>query len=90
MRAEQLVQLVKLYDTMKPAEAAGIMDQMDMDLVLEILPKLKVRQQAKIISAMEDPARKVRITEMLAGKKSDAEATPPPGTSSLPPPQAGG
>lgn len=89
IRAEQLVQLVKLYDTMKPADAAAIMDQMDMGLVLEILPKLKLRQQAKIISAMEDETRKVQITEMLAGKTPGAETPPAPGASTAPPPPAG-
>ena len=82
MRAEQLAQLVKLYDTMKPADAAAVMDQMDIDLVLDILPKLKLRQQAKILSAMENESRKVQITEMLAGKKPDTSAgasAPQPG-----------
>ena len=77
MRAEQLAQLVKLYDTMKPADAAAVMDQMDIDLVLDILPKLKLRQQAKILSAMADESKKVQITEMLAGKKPDAGASAP-------------
>lgn len=77
---ERLDQLVKLYDTMKPADAAGIMDQMDIDLVLQILPRLKLRQQAKILSAMQDEFRKVRISEMLAGK-----TTPTPGASTIAP-----
>jgi flagellar motility protein MotE (MotC chaperone) len=85
MRAEQLVQLIKLYDTMKPADAASIMDQMDMDLVLEILPKLKLRQQAKILAAMTDETRKVQITEMMGGKRPGAETTPPPGASAAAP-----
>jgi flagellar motility protein MotE (MotC chaperone) len=90
LRADQLAQLVKLYDTMKPADAATIMDQMDIDLVLEILPKLKLRQQAKILSAMTDEARKVLITERLAGKTSGAETAPAPGAAAAaPPPQAG-
>lgn len=90
LQAERVAQLVKLYDTMKPADAAAIMDQMDIDLVLQILPRLKLRQQAKILSAMTDEARKVRITEMLAGKTSGAETAPAPGASAAaPPPQTG-
>ena len=77
IRAEQLVQLVKLYDAMKPADAAAVMDLMDIDLVLDILPKLKLRQQAKILSAMADESKKVQITEMLAGKKHDSGASAP-------------
>ena len=51
---DRLEQLIKLYDAMKPVDAAAIMDQMDMDLVLQILPNLKLRQQAKILSFMEE------------------------------------
>ena len=65
---DRLEQLIKLYDAMKPVDAAAIMDQMDMDLVLQILPNLKLRQQAKILSFMEEESRKVQISEMLAGK----------------------
>jgi flagellar motility protein MotE (MotC chaperone) len=90
LRAEQLALLIKLYDTMKPVDAASIMDQMDIDLVLQILPNLRLRQQAKILSAMTDEARKVQITEMLAGKKPGSESTPTPGASAAaPPPQTG-
>ena len=53
---------------MKPVDAAAIMDQMNMDLVLQILPNLKLRQQAKILSFMEEESRKVQISEMLAGE----------------------
>ncbi|OGG56822.1 MAG: hypothetical protein A3F84_10515 [Candidatus Handelsmanbacteria bacterium RIFCSPLOWO2_12_FULL_64_10] len=90
IQADRLVLLVKLYDTMKPADAAAIMDQMDIDLVLQILPKLKLRQQAKILSTMTDEARKVQITEMLAGKTPSAETAPAPGASAAAPtPQTG-
>ena len=68
LQKERLAQLIKLYDSMKPADAAGIMDRMDLDLVLQILPNLKLRQQAKILSSMEDESRKVTISEKLAGK----------------------
>lgn len=90
LQKERLAQLVKLYDTMKPADAAAIMDQMEMDLVLQILPSLKLRQQAKILSAMENEARKVQITEMLAGRKPGSEPPPTPGASAAPPPPQAG
>ena len=69
LKAERLDQLVVLYDAMRPADAATIMDQMSDEMVLEILPRLKDRQAARILNSLSDDKRKARLSaQLLAGK----------------------
>lgn len=72
-RAKRLDQLVTLYSAMRPADAAGIFDNMQDDaLILDILPRLKDRQAARILNALADPARKARLTRALVEGRAAA------------------
>ena len=64
-RAGRLDQMITLYDAMRPADAAGIMDGLSDELILEILPRLKQRQAARILNGLGDDARKARLTTLL-------------------------
>lgn len=64
-REERLAQLVALYDAMRPADAAAIMDGLSDELILEVLPRLKGRQAARILNNLGDDARKARLATML-------------------------
>jgi flagellar motility protein MotE (MotC chaperone) len=57
--------LVKIYETMKPQEAAPILAQLDMPIALGVLTKMKERSTAAVLAAM-DPARAQAITAALA------------------------
>ena len=69
LREERLKQLTTLYNAMRPADAAAIMDQMGDEMVLEILPRLKDRQAAKILNTLTQDDRKARLSaQLLSGK----------------------
>lgn len=63
-----LRKLAKLYESMKPAEAAQIASQLQNDLVVEIIPRMKERSAAKMLSAM-DTNKAVEITKLIAARK---------------------
>lgn len=56
-RKERLDQMVALYDAMRPADAAAIMNGLSDELILEILPRLKQRQAARILNSLDDKGR---------------------------------
>ena len=64
-RKERMAQMVALYDAMKPADAAAIMDGLSNQLVLEILPQLKQRQAARILNSLADDQRKSDLSRQL-------------------------
>ncbi|HXY99736.1 MAG TPA: hypothetical protein VEI03_07020 [Stellaceae bacterium] len=68
--------LVKIYETMKPAEAARILGQLDMPVLLGVLEHMKERNAAPILAAM-DPSKAKTVTQALAerrGQRDQAEA----------------
>jgi flagellar motility protein MotE (MotC chaperone) len=60
-----IVRLVKLYEAMKPQKAAIIMEAMSDSMIVEILPRMKDRQAAKILSAIKPPDRGAKLTRMM-------------------------
>jgi len=64
-RAKRLEQLRVLYSAMRPADAAAVFDQMPDEIVLEILPLLKERQQARVLNSLGDDARKATLSQKL-------------------------
>lgn len=51
-REQSITRLAKVYESMKPAKAAPILETLDPDTVLEILSRMKERQAAKMLAAM--------------------------------------
>lgn len=76
--------LVKLYETMKPADAGAIFNDLDLPVLLPILDRMKARNAAAILAAMQ-PERARLVTAELAQYRARANAVPPPGK-----PAAGG
>ena len=69
--------LVKLYETMKPKEAAAIFNDLSMPVLLQILDRMKEAKAAAIMAAMSpDKARDVtgELAQMRTGR--DAEGAP--------------
>lgn len=60
--------LVKIYESMKPADAARIFNTLDTDVVLEVMGQMKEAKSALVLAAM-DSARAKTITVMLAQQK---------------------
>ena len=67
-RTQQHMRLVKMYATMKPKSAATIFNRLDLDILMEMVKKMRPQAMSKILAAME-PAAARRLTTELA--KSD-------------------
>lgn len=57
--------LVKLYETMKPRDAATILNELDMKILLQVLDRMKEGKAALILSALH-PEKAREVTDGLA------------------------
>jgi flagellar motility protein MotE (MotC chaperone) len=74
----KLKSLVKIYETMKPKDAARIFEQLDMPILLDVVERMKETKVAPVIAGMDSEKAKQLTTEMakrrrLAGE--DAQRT---------------
>ncbi len=66
---ERIKSLVKMYETMKPAEAAEILNTLEMDVLVKIVGQMSERRAAPILAKMRsDIARDVTL-KLVAQKK---------------------
>ena len=70
--------LVKLYETMKPHEAATIYNELAMSVLLPLVAHMKEAKAAPILAAM-NPEKARELTSQLAKTRTRPE--PPPGSS---------
>lgn len=72
--------LVKIYEGMKPKDAANIFNEMDMAVLLKVISRMSERKAAPIIAAM-DTAKANRLTVQLTEmrKLPEMEKTPEEG-----------
>ncbi len=68
--------LVKTYEDMKPRDAAGIFNVLDMNVLLEVLDRMEERKAAAVLAAML-PERARLATQMLAQKRLHADVVEP-------------
>ena len=66
--AEKLDTLVQMYTNMKPPQAAKVFEEMDEDLAVEILGKMKKKSAADILNLLKPEKARV-ISEKFAGYK---------------------
>src|SRR3546814_19626533 len=57
--------LVKIYESMKPKDAARIFEHLDMEVLLEVVERMKERKTAPILAEL-DPERASTVTLELA------------------------
>ena len=62
---EQLLSLVRIYESMKPKDAARIFEELDMEVLLEVVDRMQERKSATILAQM-NPRRAKAITLELA------------------------
>jgi flagellar motility protein MotE (MotC chaperone) len=65
---QRIKSLVKIYETMKPREAARIFEELDLAVVLEVLERMKEAKAAPILASME-PAKAKTVTAALADRR---------------------
>jgi flagellar motility protein MotE (MotC chaperone) len=64
----RLKSLVKIYEGMKPKDAASIFDNLDIDILLQVVGRMSERKSAPIMAAM-DTQRVQKLTILLAEQK---------------------
>lgn len=64
----KLKSLVKIYETMKPKSAARIFEQLEMDILLDVVERMREAKTATIFAAM-DPAKAKAVTARLAERR---------------------
>lgn len=62
------VNLVRIYENMRPRDAARIFNELEMSVLLEVVARMKQRTVAPILAGME-PDRAQRVTTELAGRQ---------------------
>jgi len=61
--------LVEMYSNMKAAEAATLMENMDVEIAVQILSQMKSRDAGAVLGKMNTQVAK-NITEKIAGKRA--------------------
>ncbi len=75
-QATALKNLVTMYETMKPKEAARVFDRLDLKVLIPVVQKMNPRKMAEILAAMS-PESAERLTVALATRgEQSAEAAP--------------
>ncbi len=64
----RIVSLVKIYEGMKPKDAARIFNTLDMDVLIEVMSRMSERKSSPVIAAM-NPDRARTITILLSEQK---------------------
>lgn len=64
---EKMASLVKIYEAMKPPDAARIFDNLDMDVLIQVVTRMKEAKTAPILAQM-DAARAKELTLQLADR----------------------
>jgi flagellar motility protein MotE (MotC chaperone) len=69
----RLRSLVRIYESMKPKDAAQIFDKLEINVLLGVVERMKEQKVAPILASMQ-PERARQVTDMLADKSQ----RPPP------------
>ena len=67
--------LVRVYEAMKPRDAAVIFDDLDMPVLLQVMDRMKDRRAAPVLAAMQ-PERARELTTQLAELRASANKVP--------------
>lgn len=71
---KKLASLVKIYQDMKPKDAARIFEQLDLDILLDVIERMKERSVAPILAAMNPEKAKTITAELAQRRKIGAQA----------------
>ena len=83
MEDSQFASIVKMYETMKPQQAAAIFDGLDMGVLLRVAEAMDPRKMSAVLAQMASTRAQQLTTEMAAQDANAANGTP-----SLPDPNA--
>ncbi len=60
----ELRRMVKIYETMKPKDAARILQELELDILLAIMERMKERSTAPVFAAMKSDRARLVTTEL--------------------------
>jgi flagellar motility protein MotE (MotC chaperone) len=92
---QKMMSLVRIYENMKPEDAARIFEELDLDTILAVVERMKERKLAPILAQMQ-PAKARDVTVELArmkglfGNDVKPDGTPAAAAQTTAPPAAGG
>ncbi len=72
--AEEIMDLVKIYESMKAKNAARIFNRLDLEIMLKVVKQMQPRKMADVLSEM-DPEVAEQLTMALAAGKSRTVTT---------------
>jgi flagellar motility protein MotE (MotC chaperone) len=68
--AKRINNLVKLYENMKPKDAARILNDLELSVLMRVVQRMNVRRLAPVLAAM-DPDKARAVTRSLAEREKD-------------------
>ena len=71
---EKVEKLVQFYSTMKPPQAAKVIESLNEDLAVEVMDKMKKKNAAEIMNAL-DAKKARRLSELLTGYERTPSST---------------
>ncbi len=74
---KRIENLVRLYETMKPSEAARIMEQLDVTTLVALAERMTTRKLAPVLAGM-NPIRAKQVTTELSKRRKPGDAPEPP------------
>lgn len=70
--SEEMLQLIKMYESMPPEDAADVLDNMPDQTVAEILLQIRSRQAAQIMGSL-DKNKAVQVSRLLSAEDESEE-----------------
>ncbi len=65
---ERLASVVKMYESMKPKDAARIFERLDMGVLLDVVKRMSPRKVASVLSQMDPVAAQELTVELATGE----------------------
>lgn len=66
---ERLAGVVKMYETMKPKDAARIFEQLDMGVLIDVARRMEPRKMSAVLAAMDPVTAQELTVELATGTK---------------------
>ncbi|MBV8536100.1 MAG: hypothetical protein JO128_10940 [Alphaproteobacteria bacterium] len=85
---KRIENLVKVYETMKPQEAARIFEQLDMATMIGLVERMNTRKLAPVLAQM-NPVRAKMVTDELAKRRKPGDMSTAENTAAQPAAPAG-
>jgi flagellar motility protein MotE (MotC chaperone) len=70
-------QLVKTYETMRPRDAAGIFDELEMTVLVQVVDRMREAKVAPILGAMKPERARLLTTELAHHRARPPETSTP-------------